>query len=114
MSIPPMAPVQLRVHGRRAWRLLEILGTVGAILVSLLLASGWRIQQPSEVMANTAKAIDSIATRTTALERNYDTLASGMRTVIRMQCLSLTRREANLAGTCTDLPTKDDASNRRR
>lgn len=108
-----MTTDQVRAQSRRAWRFLEITGTVGALILTALLASGWRITKPSEVMGNVEAALDSLARRTRTLETNYMTLNAGQETIMRLQCLTTTRRDANLAGACRDLPTRDDSQGRR-
>lgn len=105
---------QLLETGRRAWRFLQVVGTLGALAISALLASGWRVQKPSELLGNVEIALDSLARRTATLEKNYTTLNAGQQTIMRLQCLATTRRDANLAGACDDLPTRDDSRNGRR
>ncbi len=104
-----MTGEQVRSTGRRAWRLLEVAVTIGGILFSVLLASGWRVQQPSQVIGNVEATLGNQERRITALEANYDSLNAGQRTIMRLQCLATTRRDANLAGACRDLPTRDDS-----
>lgn len=100
---------QLRVTGRRAWRVLEAVAAVGALILSVLLASGWRVQQPREVLGSVESALDSLARRTATLETNHVALRAELQGIVRMQCLMISRRDANLAGTCTNLPTRDDS-----
>lgn len=109
-----MTTEQVRAQSRRAWRFLEVAGTIGALVISALLASGWRITKPSEVMGNVEAALDSLARRTATLEANYSALNAGQQTIMRLQCLATTRRDANLAGACRELPTRDDAPGRRQ
>jgi hypothetical protein len=104
----------VRAQGRRLWRGLEVITTLGAIVISVLLASGWRVQKPSEVMVNVEASLDSLERRTATLEANYTTLNAGQLTIMRLQCLATTRRDANYAGACRDLPTRDESPSARR
>lgn len=93
---------------RRVWRLAEIVGTVGALALAALLAMGWKIQKPGDVISNVETSIAGIAIRTSALERNYSALQTDQQTMLRMLCLGMTRREAQFAGVCKEYPTRDE------
>jgi len=96
-------------QGLRIWRVVEILGTIVAMTFSVLVASGWRIQKPGDVDIANEGAITALEKRTTVLESNYAGFRDEMKGVVRMQCLLISRHDANLAGTCTGLPTRDES-----
>jgi len=93
----------------RIGRGMEVIGTLCALAVSALLASGWEIHRPDEVIGTTKKDVAALAVRTAALEQNIAGISVQMETVIRMQCLSISRRDANMAGTCGKYATRDES-----
>jgi len=104
-----MSGAELRVHGLRLWSGLKFVGALGMLIASVLVASGWRIQKPAEVDAQHERAIAALDKRTAVLEGNYVTLNAEMKGLTRMQCLLISRHDANLAGTCAGLPTRDES-----
>ncbi len=109
-----MTTGEIKQQSLRLWRFLEILGTIGALVLSLLLATGWRFQRPDEVITANENGIKDLARRAAVLETNYSTLSEQVRGVVRMQCLLISRHDANIAGTCEGLPTSDELSRRGR
>lgn len=93
---------------QRAWRVLEVVGTLAVLLLAIATAMGWRIQSPADVSKSTDDSITTLQSRTTALEVSVAAIRSDFQTVIRLQCIGMTRREAALAGACLNYPTRDE------
>lgn len=100
--------------GLLVWRILEVIGTIGAFVFGLLVATGWRFQKPAEIVAANEAEIKGLGKRVTIVENAYTMLNDKMNDQNRLLCLLVTRRDANLVGTCETLPTSDDQPSRRR
>jgi hypothetical protein len=68
-------------------------------------AMGFRLEKPGARLAN-------VEGRVVALEKGYTEINTGLQTVIRLQCLAMTRHDADLAGACKEYPTRDEPTRR--
>jgi hypothetical protein len=91
----------------KSWQGLEILSTIATGLVILAVALGWRISKPAERFDSIERGDVAIISRVTALENDHVALNSQLHMLLRLECLGTTRHDADLAGACAGLPTKD-------
>jgi hypothetical protein len=110
----PRLSTAVREKGSSLFRVVELIGTGISLMLAFLLASGWKIEKPSQQIAKSEIDITALAVRVTAIEQNYTNLRKDVQTLIRMQCLAFSRREADLAGTCEQYPTREESSRTRR
>ena len=91
----------------KAWHGLEIASTVATIGIAVLLSVGWRITKPSERFAAVESEVAREGVVITAMQQEHLAYAVIFARLERLQCLATTRHDANLAGACVNLPTKD-------
>lgn len=90
---------QVKSAGRWVGRL----GQLAGIAVVVAVALGFRIDKPGE-------RVTSLEKRVAALEESQLKTGQNVETLLRLQCLSMTRRDAQLAGACVQYPTRDEST----
>lgn len=98
-----MTTESFRVPARRLWRLVEVIGTLLAMGTAALVMLGWRFEKPGE-------RITVVEARVTTIESAIQLTASQLELLVRLQCLQMSRREANLAGACKQHPTREEST----
>lgn len=97
----------------RTWKVWEILAAVGLAVAATLTALGWTFQRPeTRLLAIETKQVVQ-GSAITKLEYGQGRMESTLETIIRLQCLQMTRRDADVAGACANMKVRDDLDKRR-
>lgn len=82
--------------------------TAAMLFFGTLTAFGWVFQKPSARLTIIEVEQRVQADEIVALQKNILSLQLTQEIMIRLQCLTISRRDAQIAGACHNLPTKDD------
>lgn len=94
---------QTRAQLGEVVRMTERLGALSGLVMIALLTVGFRIERPGDRVAKLEFAVDS-------LRKENRRTSEITETMYRLQCLALSRREAQLAGACSSYPTRDEST----
>lgn len=112
-----MTSEKLKSHAQRIWGGLQSLAIALALLFALANLLGFRLNDavPGSRFAALERidsvlkaADDSLRMQDRTLGMEVQGVRSTLKTMERLQCVGTSRRDAQLAGACEGLPTKDE------
>lgn len=99
MMTRELSAMDLKAMGKIVMNAVQVSGALFLVAYAL----GFRAEKPGE-------RFDGIEQRVSVLEREVAKMAPEISVLVRMGCLKMSRREAQLAGTCAELPTQDEST----